>query len=380
MNMETLRKEIDTVDAEIVKLFNRRMEAVKQVGEYKKENNLPIFDSERERKLFDRVASLAGEKNESYIRTLYAVITDLSRSYQGKIINGKSDSVKNIEEAIKTTPNLFPHKASVACQGTEGAYSQIACEKLFELPSIKYFGSFENVFSTVEKGECRYGILPVENSTAGSVNKIYDLMADFDFSIIRSVKLKTSHTLLANDGAEISDIKEIISHEQAINQCSSFLKSLKDIKITYCKNTAVAAKIVRMSGRKDIATISSRACAKLYGLNVLSESIQNTESNYTRFICISRKTEIYPGANKTSFMMVLPHKPGSLYRIMSKFSALGINLTKIESRPIPGRDFEFMFYLDVECSVYSPALINLINELQYDVEAFKYLGSYTELI
>ncbi|PKM63065.1 MAG: chorismate mutase [Firmicutes bacterium HGW-Firmicutes-21] len=379
MNIEELRIEIDTVDAELVKLFNRRMEAVKQVAEYKKANNLPVYDSERERQLFDKVATLAGEDTESYIRTLFSVITDISRSYQGKLINGRSQAAEKIDTAIKETPKLFPQKATVACQGAEGAYSQIACEKLFQSPSIMYFNSFENVFSAVDAGLCQYGILPVENSTAGSVNRIYDLMADFNFSIIRSVKLKTSHTLLANEGAVLSDIKEIISHEQAINQCTAFIKGLKDVKITFCENTAVAAKAVRNSGRNDLAAISSRPCAELYGLKILSEAVQTTESNYTRFICISRKTEIYPGANRTSFVMVLPHKPGSLYRIMSKFSALGINLTKLESRPILGRDFEFMFYMDVESSIYSPTLTELINELQYSVELFRYLGSYSEV-
>lgn len=378
MHIDELRKDIDKTDAELVKLFNHRMDLVKNVAEYKKAINMPIFDSERERQLFDKVAKLAGETTESYVRSLYAVITDLSRSYQSKLINGKSKSAEKIEEAIASTPNLFPQKAVVACQGTEGAYSQIACEKLFELPSIMYFNSFENVFSAVNSGLCQYGILPVENSTAGSVNRIYDLMADFNFSIIRSVKLKTSHTLLANDGVKLSDIKEIISHEQALNQCSVFLKGLKGVKITTCENTAVAAKTVRESGRNDIAAISSKHCAELYGLITLNDSIQNTDSNYTRFICISKKAEIYPGANKSSLMMVLPHKPGSLYRVMSKFSALSITLTKLESRPIPGRDFEFLFYLDIECSVYSPTLIELINELESSTEMFKYLGSYFE--
>ncbi|HOJ47551.1 MAG TPA: prephenate dehydratase [Bacillota bacterium] len=378
MDIQSLRNEIDHIDAEIVRLFNRRMEAVEKIAEHKKQNNLPIYDSERERQLFDRVATLAGAKTESYVRTLFSVITDLSRSYQGRIIHGKSETALRIEKAIAETPQLFPQKATVACQGAEGAYSQIACEKVFELPSIMYFNSWENVFGAVEAGLCQYGILPVENSTAGSVNRIYDLMAKYNFSIIRSVKLKTNHTLLANPGVKLEDVREIISHEQAINQCSVFLRSLKDVKITYCENTAVAAKIVRESNRKDIAAISSRACAELYGLNILSDSIQTSENNYTRFICISRKTEIYPGANRTSLMMVLPHKPGSLYRVMSKFSALGINLTKLESRPIPGREFEFMFYMDLECSIYSPAFTQLISELEYSVESFRYLGSYSE--
>ncbi|HBR32635.1 MAG TPA: bifunctional chorismate mutase/prephenate dehydratase [Clostridiales bacterium] len=379
MKIEDLREEIDRTDAMLVELFNRRMDIVKSIAEYKTENNIPIYDSERERKLFDRVATLAGEKTQAYVRTLYAVITDLSRSYQGSIIHKESGIVSKIKSALENTPKLFPQKATVACQGTEGAYSQLACEKLFELPSIVYFNNWDNVFSAVESGLCRYGILPIENSTAGTVNRIYDLMTDNNFSIVRSVKIKTSHTLLVNSGVKLSDVKEIISHEQAIQQCDNFLRELKGVKVTYCENTAVAAKTVRDSGRKDLAAISSRPCSALYGLSILPNSIQNNDVNYTRFICISKNTEIYPGANKTSFMLSVPNKPGSLYRVMSKFSALGINLTKLESRPIPGSEFEFLFYLDVESSVYSPALFELINELAYGTDRFRYLGSYSEM-
>ncbi|MDD4164048.1 MAG: prephenate dehydratase domain-containing protein [Eubacteriales bacterium] len=379
MKIEDLREEIDRTDAMLVELFNRRMDIVKSIAEYKTENNIPIYDSERERKLFDRVATLAGEKTQAYVRTLYAVITDLSRSYQGSIIHKESGIVSKIKSALENTPKLFPQKATVACQGTEGAYSQLACEKLFELPSIMYFNNWDNVFSAVESGLCRYGILPIENSTAGTVNRIYDLMTDNNFSIVRSVKIKTSHTLLVNSGVKLSDVKEIISHEQAIQQCDNFLRELKGVKVTYCENTAVAAKTVRDSGRKDLAAISSRPCSALYGLSILPNSIQNNDVNYTRFICISKNTEIYPGANKTSFMLSVPNKPGSLYRVMSKFSALGINLTKLESRPIPGSEFEFLFYLDVESSVYSPALFELINELAYGTDRFRYLGSYSEM-
>ena len=379
MKIEDLREEIDRTDAMLVELFNRRMDIVKSIAEYKTENNIPIYDSERERKLFDRVATLAGEKTQAYVRTLYAVITDLSRSYQGSIIHKESGIVSKIKSALENTPKLFPQKATVACQGTEGAYSQLACEKLFELPSIMYFNNWDNVFSAVESGLCRYGILPIENSTAGTVNRIYDLMTDNNFSIVRSVKIKTSHTLLVNSGVKLSDVKEIISHEQAIQQCDNFLRELKGVKVTYCENPAVAAKTVRDSGRKDLAAISSRPCSALYGLSILPNSIQNNDVNYTRFICISKNTEIYPGANKTSFMLSVPNKPGSLYRVMSKFSALGINLTKLESRPIPGSEFEFLFYLDVESSVYSPALFELINELAYGTDRFRYLGSYSEM-
>jgi len=282
-----------------------------------------------------------------------------------------------LAQATTGTPSARPERASVACQGVEGAYSQFACDKMFTYPSIMYFSGFEDVFKAVDSGLCRYGILPVENSTAGSVNKVYDLMNKYNFYITHSLKLFIGHTLLAPEGVEIGDIKEVFSHEQALNQCSEYLAKL-GVKITVCENTAVAAKKVAESGRKDCAAIGSKDCAELYGLRVLKSGIQNTDNNYTRFICISKNLEIYPGANKTSIMMTIPHKPGSLYNIISSFAALGLNMTKLESRPLPGTNFEFMFYFDIDASVYSENLRILLNELEHDAEQFTYLGSYTE--
>ena len=248
---------------------------------------------------------------------------------------------------------------------------------MFSYPSIMYFSGFEEVFKAVDSGLCRYGVLPLENSTAGSVNKVYDLMNKYKFYITHSIKLFIGHALLAPEGVSIGEIKEIFSHEQAINQCSDFIASL-GVKVTVCENTAAAAKMVADSGRTDCAAISSKDCAELYGMKVLKSGIQNTDNNYTRFICISKKLEIYPGANKTSIMMTIPHKPGSLYNIISRFAALGLNLTKLESRPIPGSNFEFMFYFDVDASVYSDNLKALLSELENDGEQFSYLGSYSE--
>lgn len=177
----------------------------------------------------------------------------------------------------------------------------------------------------------------------------------------------------------MSDIKEIYSHQQAISQCSEFLSSLKDVKIIPCENTAVAAKMVAESDRNDIATLSSRECMKLYGLSCLKDSVQDKDNNYTRFICIAKDLEIYPGADRTSLMAVLEDKPGSLYKLLSRLYALGINLNKLESRPIPERDFEFMFYFDLDTPVYSPAFLQLMSELGDICQEYHYLGSYREV-
>ena len=381
MKLEEIRKEIDSIDKELVSLFIRRMNCASEVAQYKKQNNLPVLDASRERALLSKISELSGEEFEEYARTLYSTILSLSRSYQHKASNESSMLYREITDALENTPKLFPERAAIACQGVEGAYSQIAAERLFSAPEIVFFSNWEKVFSAIEAGLCRYGVIPIENSTAGSVKKVYDLMISKNFKIVKSVRIKINHCLLAKKGTKLSDITEIFSHEQAINQCSAFLASLgSKVKITPVENTARAAQMVADSDRNDVASLSSHTCASLYSLETLVSSTQNNGNNHTRFICITNKTEIYPGADRTSLMIVAPHKPGSLYKILSRFNALGINLLKIESRPIPDRDFEFAFYFDLESSVYSPKLASLLAELERECDEFTYLGSYSEVI
>ena len=380
MDLNEIRSEIDKIDDELVRLFCQRMHVAAQVADYKKANNLPIFQPARERAKLQDVAEKAGPEMANYTRVLYSMLFELSRSYQSKRNGECSPLYRNITQAIEHTPKLFPQAPMVACQGVEGAYSQIACEKIFKNPFIMYFKSFEAVFSAIDQGLCQYGILPIENSTAGSVNKVYDLMIEHNFSIVRTFRLKIDHNLLVNPGANLADIKEVYSHEQAISQCSRFLQGLPGVTVVRCENTAAAAKRVAESGRTDVAALASRACVGLYGLESLAASVQDQGNNYTRFVCIAKDLEIYPGADRTSLMMVLPHKPGSLYKVLSRFYALGINLNKLESRPLPERDFEFMFYFDLETSVYSPQFRQLMGELPGLCETFSYLGSYQEVV
>lgn len=284
------------------------------------------------------------------------------------------------KKALENTSELFPESATVACQGVEGANSQFACERLFRNANIMFFSNFEAVFSAIESGLCRYGVIPVENSTAGSVNAVYDLMMRHRFSIVRSIRVKIEHNLLAKPGVGLSDIREIYSHEQAISQCSAFLSTLPNVRVIPCENTATAAKQVAESNRSDIAALSSRLCMKYYDLDCVRDGVQNVENNYTRFVCISKEPEIYPGADRTSLMVTLPHEPGSLYRFLGKLNAYGVNLNKLESRPLPNREFEFMFYFDIETSVYSPSFLALLKELPQAADDFRYLGSYSEMI
>ena len=379
MDLSQYREQIDQIDDELIQLFARRMETAAQIAQWKRQAGKPVMDAGRERaKLLD-VMGKCPDEFKDYAVSLYSLLFELSRSYQHRILDSSSALTEQISAAIAHTAPLFPKTASVACQGVEGAYSQLACEKLFRLPNIFYFNSFDAVFSAIEKGLCRYGIIPLENSTAGSVNKVYDLMMRHNFRIVRSVRLKVDHNLLVKPGTRMEDIKEIYSHEQAINQCAHYLRKFSGVKIIPCENTAMAAKYVSEAG-SGAAALSSRSCAKLYGLTCLEESVQDQGNNYTRFICISKELEIYPGADRTSLMLVLPHTPGSLYKVLSRFYALGINLNKLESRPLPERDFEFMFYFDLDTPVYSPQFIQLMGELQNICEEFNYLGSYSEVI
>ena len=303
----------------------------------------------------------------------------MSKDHQRKVLQIESPVVQAIKTALEETPKVFPAKATVACQGVEGAYSQQACEKLFKMPKIMFMKNFNGVFAAINQGLCQYGILPLENSTAGSVNQIYDLMMKYNFYIVKSVKLTIDHSLLAKKGVKKEDVREIFSHEQAIMQCEEYLKNFPQAKITVCENTAEAAKMVAESDRNDVAALASFACGQLYGLNCIEEDVQDNGNNYTRFICISKKMEIYPGADNTSLMLIVSHKPGSLYNVLARFNALGINIFKLESRPIPERDFDFMFYFDVEAEVYSEEFVRLMSQLDELSQECKYLGSYTEI-
>ena len=377
MDINESREKINQIDDQLIHLFEQRMEAALEIARYKQQNHLPVYDPARERQVLLRQTAAVPPQLSASARVLYSTLFDLSRSYQHRYLSAPSDLPDRIRAAVKDED--FPAQAVVACQGVEGAYSQQACEKLFDMPNIMFCKRFEGVFQAIESGLCRYGVLPIENSAYGSVDEVYDLMRQHRFYIVRSIKVKVNHQLMALPGTKLSDIREVVSHSQAIGQCGRFLKTLPDVKITPCENTAAAAKLVSQSGRHDLAAIASPACAELYGLVPLQKNVCDTDHNFTRFICIAREIEIYPGANRMSLMLTLPHKPGSLYRMIARFAALGLNLTKLESRPLAGTDFEFQFYFDLEASVRNDDAVNLVGELSSENEDFTYLGSYLEV-
>ncbi len=377
-----LRKDIDRIDTQIFELFAERAEVAAGVAEYKRANGMRVFDPVRERQKVADAAGRVPEDLETYGQVLMELLMEASRSRQHELLGDidASDLTARIDDARKATPEVFPKSGRVACQGVEGAYSQLAAEKFFRHPDIRYTASFEDVFDAVESGEVDYGVLPIENSTAGSVNKVFDLMGSHEFYIVRSTRVKVDHCLLAQKGAKLDGIAKIYSHEQAIRQCASFLEALDGVEVHVCENTAVAAQLVAESGRTDVAALSSRNCAELYGLAVLGSAVQDRDNNYTRFACISKKLEIYPGADRSSMTLVTPHQPGSLYKLLAKFYALDINVIKLESRPIPERDFEFGFYFDIDCPVASEEHRALMSTIEGLCQDFRYLGSYSEVI
>lgn len=379
LNLQDIRGQLDQIDDQLIDLFSRRMRLVSDVAAYKKENGLPILDSGRERQIVNRVSLAAGEDLAHYAKLLYQTLFSVSRAYQAQQLLPKSTLMTELERAAENARPHMPERVMVACQGTEGAYSQKITDRMFEFADILYMNTFNDVFNAVEKGMCPFGVLPIENSTAGSVTQVYDLMEKHHFHIVKAARQRIDHRLLALPGVKLEDIREVVSHEQALRQCGAFLAAHPQIKVTAMENTAKAAAFAAASGRQDLAAIASQECAQLYGLETLSDAITDTGNNATRFICIAKDLQVYAGANKISLMLSAAHRPGSLYRLLSHISVMGVNLTKLESRPIPGKDFEFRFFFDIEASILDPAIRALMEQLKQDSDQFVFLGNYEEM-
>lgn len=377
MELSEIREKINAVDDQLLDLFLQRMDLSEEVAAYKNEHHQPILNKQREREILAKVAEKSGDR-ERFSYHLFSTIFELSRSRQAELITAPTKVEAQVKASLAAGSEVFPQTGLVACQGVEGANSQVACDRLLPRGNIVYVKSFEAVFSAVESGLCKFGVVPIENSSNGSVRAIYDLIQRKKFSIVRSTRLCIRHELLALPGVKMDDITEIYSHEQAIGQCSKFLNGLGGVRVIPCDNTAAAAKMVAESGSRHAAAISSHPCA-LYGLQCVNDAIQDSDNNYTRFICITKDPIIYAGANRISLIIACDNKPGALYEILSKLAALGINMTKLESCPVTGRNFEFIFFLELEASVHEPGVLPMLEELERSCANFQFLGSYAEV-
>ena len=378
MELSEIRTKIDAVDDQLLGLFLERMALSEEVAAYKNQHSLPILNKQREREILAKVTERAGDK-ERYAYHLYSTLFELARSRQAELISSPTRVESRIKDSLAAGGEVFPQTGLVACQGVEGANSQVACDRLLPRGNIMYVKSFQAVAAAVESGFCKFGVLPIENSSNGSVRAVYQLLQEHDLSIVRSARLCIRHELLALPGVKPEDITEIYSHEQAIGQCSKFLSGLKDVKIIPCGNTALAAKMVAESGSRHAAAISSHPCAALYGLECVDNSIQDSDNNYTRFICVTKKPVIYAGANRISLIIAFENKPGALYDILSKLAALDINMTKLESCPVAGSDFEFIFFIELEASVQDSGVLAMLKEMERSCAQFQFLGSYAEV-
>lgn len=378
MELSEIREKIDAVDDQLLDLFLERMHLSEEVAAYKNEHHLPILNKERERAILAKVTEKSGEK-ERYAYHLFSTLFELARSRQAELIDASTKVGAQIKAALADINAVFPQTGLVACQGVEGANSQVACDRLLPRGNIVYVKTFQAVVSAVESGLCKFGVLPIENSSNGSVRAVYELLQDHNLSIVRSTRLCIRHELLALPGVKMSDITEIYSHEQAIGQCSKFLNGLNGVRVIPCDNTAMAAKMVAERGDRHAAAISSHPCAALYGLETINDEIQDSDNNYTRFICVTKDPVIYAGANRISLIIACDNKPGALYEILSKLAALGINMTKLESCPVTGRNFEFIFFLELEASVQEPGVLAMLEELERSCAGFHFLGNYAEI-
>ena len=377
MELDEIRKRIDGIDDKIVELFAERTNLSGEIAKVKAQTGKGITDGDREREIIFRLASKVPQQFTLYLKELYETVFFTSKAYQSAVMGKTSATAEAIKELIAKGFSRLPASATVACQGIKGANSGVAAAKFFPVSNIVYVKNFEGVFSAVESGLCEYGVLPIENSTAGSVLEVYDLMRKHNFHIVKSVRLKISHCLAALPNAEIKSVKKVISHPQALMQCDEFIKK-RGLQAEADENTAVAAKKVAESGDITLAALCSKECAETYGLKILQPDVQASDANYTRFILIRKDLCIYQGADRISVMTSLPHEPGSLNRILGRFSALGLNLTKLESRPIAGSDFEFMFYFDFDGDITDVAVQSLIAELENGSDNFVFLGAYKE--
>lgn len=342
-DINDLRSQIDELDNEIVTMFLKRLSLCEDVGKYKLKNGLPILDTRREEELLEaKTKGFSGQDKKDIIK-LFTTIMDISKNRQQRLSSGNT---------------------TVAYCGTKGAFAYFAA-KTISLDEPVQYPSFFDTFNAVEKGEVDLGVLPIENTTSGSVLEIYDLLFKSNNFIVGELTIPVHHCLLSC--GDFAGVTTIVSHPQAVSQCSRFLNA-HSFKINLEVNTAIAAQKCAKSGDTSVGVIASKECGQLYGLNVLMEDIQDNDNNTTRFIVVSRKSSTAFGANKASLTFTLPHRHGALLEILNRFN--GVNLTKIESRPVG--DFEYRFYLDFVHD--DPA--SFIDSLTLDFNSIKVLGIY----
>ena len=374
MDLLECRNKLDVIDKQIVKLFEERMDICGKVAETKIASGKAVYDAEREKQKLDAVSAMAdSEFNQVAVRELFSQMMSISRKYQYSILAEHGRALKLGFERLDKLPM---DGVRVVHQGVEGAYSHAAALQYFgENASIYHVAHFEDAMKEVQLGNADYAVMPIENSSAGAVIDMYDLLTRYDNYIVAETFLPVEHALLGVPGAKFSDIKTVFSHPQALMQCSQFLNDngFKQISV---ENTAVAAKRVVEEGDKTQAAVASEIAGKLYGLELLKPAIQNNQGNTTRFIILANRKVYQKNAGKISLCFELPHTSGSLYNMLGNFIFNHVNMMMIESRPIPGRNWEYRFFVDIEGNLQDAGVKNALRGIGAEALNFKILGNY----
>lgn len=369
-----LRDQIDAIDKQIVELYEKRVDVCKEVAEYKIETGKKVFDKVREAEKIEKVKAMAStEFNKHAVQELFEQIMSISRKLQYQLLaeHGCTSKLPFIE-----TEDLGIRQARVVFQGAEGAYSQAAMNQFFgkEIKSF-HVDTFRDAMSAIEEGSADFAVLPIENSTAGIVNEIYDLLTEFENYIVGEQIIKIEHCLMAVPGTKKEDIKTVYSHPQSLMQSSNYLSKTGWQQISM-KNNAFAAQKVKEDGLTGQAAIASETAAEIYGLEILEKGVNNLKDNSTRFIIVTNQKVFRPDANKISICFEVPNESGSLYHMLSHFIYNNLNMTKIESRPLEGRNWEYRFFIDFEGNLADSAVKNALRGLREEARNMKILGNY----
>lgn len=376
--LKELRNEIDVIDRQMVELFRQRMDVTRRVGEYKAARHMAVLDQERERQVLLNKGELAGEELRPAVITLYQTIMALSRRQQRDLLKERADN-PGLRRWLEARANIRRpvDDPRIIYQGVPGAYSEQACLNFFgEGTASEGLEQFEDCFKALKEGRADYAVLPIENSSTGAIRQIYDLLSHYEFFIVGETTVKVEHCLMAPEGATLDTITHVYSHEQGLFQCEQYLNTHPDWHQVPQADTAGSAQMVAATGDVTKAAICSARAAELYGLTILARAINHNSHNTTRFVVVSPRMELRPGADKISTVFVLPHEAGSLHEILTIFAVRGLNMVKLESRPLPERSWEYMFFLEFNGNLDEAVTADVLHELAQTTGDFRVLGNF----
>ena len=375
LDLAELRSRIDEIDRDIVRLYEERMQVTDQVGEFKIRTGRKVYDKDRERAKIETVRELAHtEFSKKGVTELFSQLMSMSRKRQFAMLEKAGLPGRTPFIAID---QLDRENIRVVFQGEEGAYSHAAMAAYFgDDVNCFHVPKFRDAMEAIAEGSADYAVLPIENSTAGIVTDNFDLLVDFENYIVAEQIVPVEHVLMAVPGTKLEDIRRVISHPQALSQCEGLFQEHRDWEPAAYGNTALAAKKVAKEGRHDQAAIGSAFAAKRFGLEILQSHVNDQEANATRFMIVTNQRVFVRDAGKISICFELPHSSGTLYNILSNFIFNDVNMTHIESRPIPGRSWEYRFFIDFEGNLNDPGVRNALRGIREEAINIKILGNY----